>query len=110
MGSALMPMSNHSACGQSLSTWEELGTREHHTQMIRELIARDKNHPCVVMWSIANEPASEEEGAYEYFQPLVQLARDRDPQKRPVTIVIYMMATPNWRFPTLGTNHKCCSV
>ena len=38
---------------------------------IRELIARDKNHPCVVMWSIANEPASNEDGAREYFEPLV---------------------------------------
>jgi beta-glucuronidase len=76
-------------------TWEELGTKEHHAQVIRELIARDKNHPCVVMWSIANEPASEEEGAYEYFQPLVQLARELDPQKRPVTIVTHMMATPD---------------
>ena len=81
--------------GKPHKTWEELGTKEHHAQVIRELIARDKNHPCVVMWSIANEPASEEEGAHEYFQPLVQLARDIDPQKRPVTIVIHMMATPD---------------
>jgi beta-glucuronidase len=81
--------------GRTHKTWEELGTKEHHAQMIRELIARDKNHPCVVMWSIANEPASEEEGAHEYFQPLVQLAREVDPQKRPVTIVTHMMATPD---------------
>ena len=81
--------------GRLHKTWEELGTKEHHAQVIRELIARDKNHPCVVMWSIANEPASEEEGAHEYFQPLVELAREVDPQKRPVTIVIHMMATPD---------------
>ncbi len=81
--------------GKPHKTWEELGTKEHHVQVIRELIARDKNHPCVVMWSIANESASEEEGAHDYFQPLVQLARDLDPQKRPVTIVIHMMATPD---------------
>lgn len=80
---------------RSHNTWKELETREHHAQVIRELIARDKNHPCVVVWSIANEPASEEEGAYDYFQPLVQLARDLDPQNRPVTIVIHMMATPD---------------
>ncbi len=77
------------------NTWKELQTKEHHAQMIRELIARDKNHPCVVMWSIANEPASEEEGAYEYFRPLIELAREQDPQHRPVTIVIHMMATPD---------------
>ncbi len=79
---------------RSHNTWEELHTAEHHAQMIRELIARDKNHPCVVMWSIANEPASEEDGAYEYFAPLVELARALDPQKRPITIVTHLMATP----------------
>ena len=35
------------------------GTREVHAQAIRELIARDKNHPSVVLWSIANEPESD---------------------------------------------------
>lgn len=63
--------------------------------MIRELIARDKNHPCVVIWSIANEPASEEEGADAYFKPLVELAKEIDPQKRPVTIVTHLMSTPD---------------
>ncbi|OXM85258.1 beta-glucuronidase [Paenibacillus rigui] len=75
-------------------TWEELKTQESHRTVIEELIARDKNHPCVVMWSIANEPASEEEGAYEYFEPLVQTAKRSDPQHRPVTIVTYIKSTP----------------
>jgi beta-glucuronidase len=73
-------------------TWKALHTGEAHAQAIRELIARDKNHACVVMWSIANEPASEDEGAYEYFQPLAALARAQDPQHRPVTIVPNPMA------------------
>jgi beta-glucuronidase len=76
-------------------TWKELQTFEHHQDIIRELINRDKNHPCVVMWSIANEPASEEEGAMEYFKPLVELAKELDPQKRPVTIVTHLGATPD---------------
>jgi beta-glucuronidase len=59
-------------------------TQASHAQGIRELIARDKNHPSVVMWSIANEPESVEEGAREYFQPLVELARELDPS-RPLT-------------------------
>ncbi len=79
--------------GQKHNTWEELRTKEAHQQVIQELLERDKNHACVVMWSIANEPASEEEGAYEYFKPLVELAKNLDAQHRPVTIVTHMFAT-----------------
>ena len=43
-------------------------TRAVHAQAIRELIHRDKNHASVVMWSIANEPASHSVGAREYFE------------------------------------------
>lgn len=67
-------------------------TRDAHAQAIRELIARDKNHPSVVMWCIANEPSSNEEGAREYFEPLVELTRKLDPT-RPVTYTAVMFAT-----------------
>ncbi|MGN9846057.1 beta-glucuronidase [Nonomuraea sp. H19] len=67
-------------------------TREAHAQAIRELIARDKNHPSVVMWCIANEPASNEDGAREYFQPLVELTRKLDPT-RPVSYAAVIFAT-----------------
>ena len=53
-----------------------------HAQHLRELMTRDRNHPSVVMWSIANEPASNEEGAREYFEPLVELARELVPPVR----------------------------
>jgi beta-glucuronidase len=53
---------------------------------MRELIERDKNHPCVVMWSVGNEPASWEEGAGPYFKPVFDLCRELDPT-RPVTCV-----------------------
>lgn len=76
------------------NTWKEIKTFDHHYDVIKELIARDKNHPSVVMWSIANEPASEEEGAYEYFKPLVELTKQCDPQKRPVTIVTFVHSSP----------------
>lgn len=45
---------------QSRNTWETLNTHEAHRQVIRELIKRDKNYACVVMWSIANEPSTAE--------------------------------------------------
>ncbi len=70
-------------------------TFEHHKEVIRDLIDRDKNYACVVMWSIANEPDSFSEGAYEYFEPLYKLAREYDPQKRPRTLVSVQMGKPN---------------
>jgi beta-glucuronidase len=66
-------------------------TREVHARAIRELIARDKNHPSVVLWSIANEPESHTEGAENYFRPLFDVAREADPT-RPVGFVNVMLA------------------
>jgi len=62
-----------------------------HEQAIRELIARDKNHPSVVLWSIANEPESDTEAAERYFEPLFALTRELDPS-RPVGFVNVMLA------------------
>ena len=76
--------------GERSSTFDKehgVQTQEHHKDVIRDLISRDKNHACVVMWSIANEPDSSDEGAYDYFKPLYDLARELDPQKRPCTLV-----------------------
>ncbi|HET6760342.1 MAG TPA: beta-glucuronidase [Propionibacteriaceae bacterium] len=66
-------------------------TQEVHAQAIRELITRDKNHPSVVIWSIANEPESDTEGAENYFRPLFDVAREADPT-RPVGFVNVMLA------------------
>ncbi|MFJ4820831.1 beta-glucuronidase [Streptomyces sp. NPDC088801] len=67
-------------------------TRAAHAQAIRELVARDKNHPSVVMWCIANEPSTHEEGAREYFEPLVELTRELDPT-RPVSHTASLLTT-----------------
>ncbi|GAB3397559.1 beta-glucuronidase [Humibacter soli] len=66
-------------------------TQDAHAAAIRELIARDKNHPSVVLWSIANEPESQTPEAEEYFQPLFDVARASDPT-RPVGIVNVVLA------------------
>lgn len=80
--------------GDKKNTWEEVQTFEHHQEVIKELVKRDKNHPCVVMWNVANEPATYEDGAYEYFKPLIELMKEADPQKRPVTLVTHVESSP----------------
>lgn len=68
--------------------------REVHAQAIRELVARDKNHPSVVLWSIANEPEAHTDSAREYFEPLFALTRELDPT-RPVGYVNQILAGPD---------------
>jgi beta-glucuronidase len=62
-----------------------------HAQAIRELVQRDKNHPCVAVWSIANEPESDTEAAESYFRPLFELTRELD-STRPIGFVNVMLA------------------
>ncbi|XP_051981881.1 beta-glucuronidase [Xyrauchen texanus] len=58
----------------------------HHMIVMEELVRRDKNHPSVVMWSVANEPASEMPPAEFYFKELVSRTRFLD-STRPVTYI-----------------------
>lgn len=60
-------------------------TQAYHMTVLRELHERDRNHPSVVMWSIANEAGTYEEGARAYFEPIIKTARELDPH-RPLTI------------------------
>ncbi len=55
-------------------------------QFTQELIARDKNHPSVIAWSLANEPHSHRPTAGPFFRDLYNLAKALD-TTRPVTLV-----------------------
>ena len=57
-------------------------------QAVRELIARDKNHPSVVLWSITNEAETSVPEAVDFFKPAIDLARELD--NRPVTYINVM--------------------
>ena len=64
-------------------------------QQVRELVARDKNHPSVIMWSLANEPllaplgaatmgtgrAEPSPAAAPFFGELFDLVRGLDPTR-----------------------------
>ena len=84
--------------GVSFATFSDdtidAATQEVHRQAIRELIARDKNHPSVVIWTIANEPESWTAESRAYFEPLVAETRRLDPT-RPVAFTNFMAATPD---------------
>jgi len=78
-------------------------------QQIDELIARDKNHASVVMWSVANEPMpgrnpfsqgtqDDDPGTVkgkEFLETLMRRARELDPT-RLVTIVTMMSGPTSW--------------
>jgi beta-glucuronidase len=57
-------------------------------QYISELVARDKNHPSVIMWSLANEPHSSVPAAKSFFRNLYDVCKSLDPT-RPATLVSY---------------------
>jgi beta-glucuronidase len=70
-----------------------LDVREHshklmmaHKASLEQMIARDRHHPSVIMWSVANEPHTEHEAARPYFQEIHDYTRSLD-NTRPVVLV-----------------------
>ena len=80
-------------------------------QDIEELVARDKNHPCVIIWSLANEPQDNRHAAsvgiavpanddYKakgraFFEQLFAHARAQD-STRPISLVAMAASDPSW--------------
>ena len=50
-------------------------TKELHKELITRLVARDKNHPCVVMLNVGNEPHAEEPASRDYYLDIIAHAR-----------------------------------
>lgn len=68
---------------------------ENHLQCIEDMICRDKNHACVIAWSLLNEPESTDEAAVPYFEKVFEKALQMDPQKRPRTFAMIMNSLPD---------------
>lgn len=66
-----------------------------HLRAIEEMIARDKNHPSVVAWSLLNEPETTNEAGVPYFKEVFDLANKLDMQKRPRTFALIMNSLPD---------------
>jgi beta-galactosidase len=55
---------------------------------LKDVIRRDRNHPCVVMWSVGNEVSDQGKPKFvEQLKALVDRTRDLDPT-RPVTCAL----------------------
>uniref|UniRef100_A0AC35TFL1 Beta-glucuronidase n=1 Tax=Rhabditophanes sp. KR3021 TaxID=114890 RepID=A0AC35TFL1_9BILA len=72
--------------GVGLKYWNKPELLELHKKMVREMITRDKNHPSVIAWSMANEPWSATDKATPYFDAVIKVAREMD-SSRPITAV-----------------------
>lgn len=70
-------------------------TKQAHINAVSELIERDKNHPCVVMWSLFNEPDTTKEYCVPYFEAIFEHARKIDKQKLPKTFVSIQLSGPD---------------
>lgn len=81
-------------------------TLEHHKRVMSELIARDKNHPCVVMWNIANEPIVNEPKAGDYFAAVSATTRSLD-ATRPVSLVTGDVVKPQDCYPFQHIDVMC---
>jgi beta-glucuronidase len=75
-------------------------------QQIEELVARDRNHPSVILWCVANEPmagtplrgsapAAAVDAGVRFFTRLLERTRALD-SSRPVTLVGVMGGPPEW--------------
>jgi beta-glucuronidase len=75
------------AVGLNTAQFVSQPTLAHHKQVITEMISRDKNHPSVLMWSLANEPNSGAAEAKAYFGALANFTRPIA-AGRPITYVV----------------------
>ena len=78
----------------------EIAGRGYNPPVIKrdfELINRDKNHPCVIMWSLFNEPEANSDLAYPYFKDIFEYARKIDKQNLPKTFAAHRQTTTDKR-------------
>jgi beta-glucuronidase len=54
---------------------------------LTDMIARDKNHPCIIIWSMANECATDNEVGIKVMRELLKLTKSLDPTRLATFVV-----------------------
>ncbi len=54
---------------------------ENGLEQLREMIARDRNHPSVVVWGLCNEIAGQNPPAYQFAKHMLEEAKRLDPNR-----------------------------
>ncbi|MBQ7885305.1 MAG: hypothetical protein IJ313_00265 [Clostridia bacterium] len=62
--------------GNKIEPYNPFPLYDYHERVLRDMIARDRNHPSVIVWSLGNEPDTEyfPQSAYVYWKSLYDLA------------------------------------
>lgn len=74
-----------------------------HLEAVEGMIKRDKNHACVIAFSLLNEPETTEPESLPYLEQVFEKARALDFQNRPCSYTLLMHAGPD----TCQANHLC---
>src|SRR5262249_15681513 len=71
------------ACGpetfQNMGSVPDSDIMENALEQLREIIARDRNHPSVVVWGLCNEIWGQNPPAYQFAKRLLEEAKRLDP-------------------------------
>ncbi len=67
---------------------------ENGLEQLREMIGRDRNHPCIIAWGLCNEIPGQLASAYQFTRRLLQEAKRLDPNRLCSYAANTLFATP----------------
>jgi beta-galactosidase len=68
-----------SATFQGMGPQPDVDIMDNGLEQLREMIARDRNHPCLVVWGLCNEIGGQNPAAYQFAKRMMQEAKKLDP-------------------------------